>query len=131
MESARQRRAICYQLTLELPTEESGRCVHLGPAPLFTVKAADGLDPRSREFPRDVDAVRDADRAVSCDPPTVDEIRRAVNQMKRKPGGCGIYAELLIAGGAAALLWVHTLLCSNRNTGIIPTDWRRGVGVPI
>ena len=55
----------------------------------------------------------------------------AVNQLKSGEtlGGCGIYAEMLKAGGAAALLWLHTLLSTIRNTGIIPTDWRRGVGV--
>ena len=34
-------------------------------------------------------------------------------------------------GEATALLWLHTLLCTIWNTGIIPTDWRRGVFVPI
>ena len=70
---------------------------------------------------------------VSCDPPTLEETRRAVNQLKsgKAPGGCGIYAEMFKAGGAAALLWLHTLLCSIWNTGIIPTDWRRSVVFPI
>ena len=39
MESARQWRATCGLLTLDLPTEESGRCF---PLRCFTVKAADG-----------------------------------------------------------------------------------------
>ena len=34
---------------------------------------------------------------------------------------------VLKAVGAAALLWLHTLLYSIWNTGIIPTGWRRGV----
>ena len=46
-------------------------------------------------------------------------------------GGCGIYAEMLRAGGAAALLWLHTLLCSIWITAVIPTDWRLDVVVPI
>ena len=56
-----------------------------------------------------------------------------MNQLKsgKAPEGCGIYAEMLNAGGAAALLWLHTLLCSIWNAGIIPTDWRRGVVIPI
>ena len=56
-----------------------------------------------------------------------------MNQLKsgKAPGGYGIYAEMLRARGAAALLWLHTHLCSIWNTGIIPTDWRRGVVVPI
>ena len=68
--------------------------------------------PLGREFPGDVDAVRDA--PVSCDPPILEKTRRALNQPKsgKASGGCGIYAEMLRAGGAAALLWLHTLLCS-------------------
>ena len=31
---------------------------------------------------------------------------------------------------AATHVWLHTLLCSIRNTGIILTDWRQGVVVP-
>ena len=59
-----------------------------------------------------------------------------MNQMKsgKARGGCGIYAEMLKAGGAAALLWCHNLLCSILNTtqsGLIPTDWRRGGVAPI
>ena len=56
-----------------------------------------------------------------------------MNQLKcgKAPGGCGIYAEMLRAGGAAALLWLHTLLCSVWNKGIIPTVWRRGFVIPI
>ena len=35
-------------------------------------------------------------------------------ELKREaPGRCGIYAERLKVGGAAALLWLHTLKCSN------------------
>ena len=36
------------------------------------------------------------------------------------------YAELLKAGGNAALVLLHAVLCSAWNTGIIPTDWKRG-----
>ena len=38
----------------------------------------------------------------------------------KAPGGCGIYAEMLREGEAAALLWLHTLWCSTWNKGIIP-----------
>ena len=64
-----------------------------------------------REFPGDVDAVRDADPPVSCDPPTLEEIRRAVSQLKsgKAPGGWGIYAEMLKAGGP--LLFCGCTLC--------------------
>ena len=91
------------------------------------------VDPPGREFPGDVEAVRDADSPVSCDPPSLEETKRAVDQVKcgKAPGGCGICAEMLKAGRAAVFLWLHTLLCSIWNTGVIQTDWRRGVVVPI
>ena len=41
-----------------------------------------------------------------------EETRRVVKQLKsgKAPGGCGIYAEMLRTGGAAALLWLHTVV---------------------
>ena len=58
--------------------------------------------PPGRAFPGDVDAVRDADPTVSCDPPTLEETRRAVNQLKsgKAPGGCGIYRRDAQGGGS-------------------------------
>ena len=52
-----------------------------------------------REFPVGVDSVRYADPPVSCDPPTLEETRRAVKQLKSRkvPGGCGIHSEMLKA----------------------------------
>ena len=57
----------------------------------------------------------------------------AVNQLKwgKAPGICGIHAELLKAGGNAALVSLHAVLCSAWNTGIIPNDWKRGLVVPL
>ena len=46
-------------------------------------------------------------------------------------GICGIHAELLKAGGNAALVSLHAVLCSAWITGIIPTDWKRGLVVPL
>ena len=37
------------------------------------------VDPHGREFSGNVDAVRDADHPVNCDPPTLEETRGAVN----------------------------------------------------
>ena len=65
-----------------------------------------------REFPGDVDAVRDADLPpVSCDTPMLEETRWAVNELKsgKVHEGCGIYAVMLKAVGPAALLCLHTL----------------------
>ena len=68
-----------------------------------------------------------------CPQPSLEETRRAVNQLKsgKAAGGSGVYPEMLKAGIAAALLWLHTQLCSIWDTGIIPTDWRRAVVFPI
>ena len=98
--------------------------------------------PRDREFPRDVDAVRDADPPASCDSPTLEETRRAVNQLKcgKAPEGCGIYAEMHRTGKRPPFCGCTfccvpfgtrgSSTCSIWNTKIIPTDWRRGLVVP-
>ena len=52
-------------------------------------------------------------------------------EMGKAPGICGIHAELLKAGGDAVLMSLHVILCSAWNTGIIPTDWKRGLVVPL
>ena len=56
-----------------------------------------------------------------------------MNRLKwgKAPGIFGIHAELLKAGGNAALMSLHAVLCSAWNTGIIPTDWKRGLVVPL
>ena len=56
-----------------------------------------------------------------------------VNQLKwvTAPGICGIHAELLKAGGNAVLMSLNAILCSAWNTVIIPTDWKRGLVVPL
>ena len=61
------------------------------------------------------------------------ETRAAVNRLKwgKAPGICGIRAELLKAGGNAALMSLHAVLCFAWNTGIIPTYWKRRLVVPL
>ena len=56
-----------------------------------------------------------------------------MNRLKwnKAPGICGIHAELLKTGGNAALVSLHAVLFSAWNTGIIPTDWKRGLVVPL
>ena len=56
-----------------------------------------------------------------------------VNRLKRgkAPGICGIHTELRKAGRNAVLVSLHAVLCSAWNTGIIPTDWKRGLVVPL
>ena len=61
------------------------------------------------------------------------ETQATVNWLKwsKAPGICGIHAELLKAGGNAALVSLHAVLRSAWNTGIIPTDWNFGLVVPL
>ena len=74
-----------------------------------------------------------ADPPINCGPPSFVETQAAVNQLKwgNPPGICGIHAVLLKAGGNAALMSLHAVLCSAWNTGVIPTDWKRGLVVPL
>ena len=74
-----------------------------------------------------------ADPPINCDPTSFVETQAAVNRLKwgKAPGICGIHADLLKAGGNAALMSLHAVLCSAWNTGIIPTDWKRGLVVPL
>ena len=70
-----------------------------------------------------------ADPLMNCSPPSFGETQNAVNWLKwvKVPGICGISAELLNAGGNDVLMSLHAVLCSACNTGIIPTDWKRGL----
>ena len=75
------------------------------------------------------------DPPINCDPLSFVETQAAVNQLKwgTALGICGIKAELLKlkAGGNAVLVSLHAVMCSAWNTGIIPTDWKRGLVVPL
>jgi len=57
------------------------------------------------------------------------ETSAAVDRLNlgKAPGICGIHAELLKGGGNAVLMSLHAVMCSTWNTGIIPTDWKRGL----
>ena len=74
-----------------------------------------------------------ADHPIKCGQPSFVETQVAVNRLKwnKAPGICDIHDELLKAGGNAALVSLHAVLCSALNTGIIPTDWKRGLFVPL
>ena len=92
-----------------------------------------GADPPSRELPTKDAAPLAPDPPISIDEPDLAEIRKALGQLKdgKAPGVCGVYVEMLKVGGEATLRWLHTLICSAWNTGVIPTDWKRGLVVPI
>ena len=74
-----------------------------------------------------------ADPPINCDPPSFVETQAAVNGLKwgKAPGICGFRAEVLKAGGNAVLISLHAFPCSAWNTGIMPTDWKRGLVVPL
>ena len=74
-----------------------------------------------------------ADPPINCDPPSFVETQAAVNGLKwgKAPGICGNHADLLKAGGNAVLMSLHAVLCSDWNTGIISTEWKRGLVVPL
>ena len=74
-----------------------------------------------------------ADPPINCGPPLFVETQAVLNLLKwgKAPGICGIHAELLKAGGNAVLMSLHPVLCSVWNTGIIPTEWKRGLLVPL
>ena len=78
-------------------------------------------------------AIPVADPPINCGPPSFVETQAAVNRLKwgKAPGICGIHAQLLKAGGNAALVSLHAVLCSAWNTGTNPTDWKRGLVVPL
>jgi len=59
------------------------------------------------------------------------ETQAVVNQLKggKAPRICGIHAELLNAGGNAALTSLHAVLYTVWNTYIFPTDWKRNLVV--
>ena len=90
-------------------------------------------EPPGRELSAEGVTAVVADPPISCDPPTLEETRRALDQLRdgRAPGVCGIRAEMLRAGGFVVILWLHTLFCSIWSSGVIPTDWKRGLIVPI
>ena len=77
--------------------------------------------------------IPNTDPPINCGPPSFVETQAVVNRLKwaKAPGICGIHAEILKAGGNAALVSLHAVLCSAWNTGIIPPDWKRVLGVPL
>ena len=90
-------------------------------------------DPPTVEFDVSGVTIPIADPPINCGPPSLVETQAALNRLKwgKTPGICGIHAELLKAGGNAALMSLNAALCSAWDTGIIPTDWKRSLLVPL
>ena len=74
-----------------------------------------------------------ADPPINCGPPSFVVTQTVVNRLKwgKAPGICGIHGEFLKACRSAVLVSLHAVLCSAWNTGIIPTDWKMGLVVPL
>ena len=90
-------------------------------------------DPPAVELDVRVVTLLIADTSMNCDFPSFVETQAAVNRLKwgKGPGICGIHAELLKAGGNAVLMSLHAVLCSIWNTGIVPTEEKGGLVVPL
>ena len=88
----------CLLFTMELLSCRSSKVI------------SSAMPPMSRKS--DVHRRCPMDQSVLCDPTVSEKITRAVSQLKsgKAPGSCGIYAEMLKAERAAALLWCT--LCS-------------------
>ena len=73
------------------------------------------------------------DPPINCRPPSFVETQAVVNQLKggKAPGIYGNHDELLKADINAALMSLHAVLCSVWNTGIITTDCKSGLVVPL
>jgi len=74
-----------------------------------------------------------ADPPIDCDSPSLAETRDAVKRLKggKAAGVCGIYAEFLKDGGEATLEALHVVLCTVWSSGAIPSDWKKGIIVPL
>jgi sorting nexin-29 len=78
-------------------------------------------------------AIRAADPPISTAPPSLEEVRMAVGGLKsgKAVGICGIAGEMLKSGGPDIIGGLHSVLVAVWESGIIPTDWRQGLVVPI
>ncbi|CAH1239246.1 OIT3 [Branchiostoma lanceolatum] len=72
------------------------------------------------------------DSNISTDPPTDDEISKAVRQLKngKAAGYDGIPPELLKKGGECIISWLQRLFSAIWEAGNIPEDWKRGIILP-
>ena len=65
-----------------------------------------------------------ADPPLRCDPPTLDEVRKAVEQLKNEKalGVSGFHAEIFKAGGNYSQVVAQSQVFSIWSTGVISTD---------
>jgi len=74
-----------------------------------------------------------ADTTISCDPPTADEVAKAIHRLKsgKAPDICGISAELLKAGDNVVVKWLSAVIRGVWETGRIPPHRRKGIILPL
>ena len=74
-----------------------------------------------------------ADPPVDETPPSLAEVRKAVSKLKcgKAAGICNISGELLKAGGETMIHGLHAVLSAIWQSGTIPSDWKKGLVVPI
>ena len=91
------------------------------------------VEPPSRQLSVAGVQMMTADPPVNEAPPSLAEVREAVNKLKwgKAAGICNISAEMLKAGGETMIHGLHAVLCAVWRTGTIPPDWKRGLVVPI
>ncbi len=74
-----------------------------------------------------------ADPPVDETPPSLAEVREAVNKLKcgKAAGICNVSAEMLKAGGESMIRGLHAVLSAIWQSGTLPPDWKRGLVVSI
>ena len=74
-----------------------------------------------------------SDPPINCDVPTLEETQVAIKQLKggKAAGICGIYGEMIKCSGPTAVLFLWQLICSIWTSGIIPSDWKKGIVIPL
>lgn len=91
------------------------------------------VDPPSGQFSLAGVQMAAADPPVDETPPSLTEVREAVSKLKcgKAAGVCNISGELLKAGGEAMIHGLHAVLTAVWQSGTIPSDWTKGLVVPI
>ncbi len=90
-------------------------------------------EPPSRRLSLAGVEIATADPPVDETPPSLAEVREAVNKLKggKAVGVCNISAEMVKAGGETMIHGLHAVLTAVWQSGTIPPDWKRGLVVPI
>ena len=89
----------------------------------------------NKEAPREVEDIpeRDEDLLVNMDPPTANEVKSAIDNMKsgKAPGADGVSAEMLKAGGDVITETLPEIFKEIWEEEEIPVDWKTGLIVKL